>query len=43
MIYLNIQMAPPTRDNTGSNHIEEEATWEQDEYIRTEFPDLFSS
>ena len=31
---------PPTRSNIGSNHIEEEATWEQDDYIRTEFPDL---
>ena len=26
-----------------SNHIEEEATWEREDYIRTEFPDLFSS
>ena len=33
MIYLNIQKAPPTRNNTGSNHIEEEATWEQDDYF----------
>ena len=26
-----------------SNHTEEEATWEREDYIRTEFPDLFSS
>ena len=26
-----------------SNHTEEEATWEHEDYIRTEFPDLFSS
>ena len=25
------------------NHTEEEATWEREDYIRTEFPDLFSS
>src|SRR4051812_19718434 len=32
--FLNIQW---------SNHTKEEATWEQEDYIRTEFPDLFSS
>ena len=26
-----------------SNHTEEEATWEREDYIRTEFPNLFSS
>ena len=26
-----------------SNHTEEEATWEQEDYLKTEFPDLFSS
>ena len=26
-----------------SNHTEDEATWEREDYIRTEFPDLFSS
>ena len=26
-----------------SNHTEEEATWEREDYIRIEFPDLFSS
>ena len=26
-----------------SNHTEEEATWEREDYIRTEFPDRFSS
>ena len=26
-----------------SNHTEEEATWEREDYMRTEFPDLFSS
>ena len=26
-----------------SKHTEEEATWEREDYIRTEFPDLFSS
>jgi len=26
-----------------SNHSEEEATWEREDYIRTEYPDLFSS
>ena len=26
-----------------SNHTEEEATWEREDYIMTEFPDLFSS
>ena len=26
-----------------SNHTEEEATWEHEDYIRIEFPDLFSS
>ena len=26
-----------------SNHTEEEATWEREDHIRTEFPDLFKS
>ena len=26
-----------------SNHTKDEATWEREDYIRTEFPDLFSS
>ena len=26
-----------------SNHTEEEATWEREDYIRTEYPDLLSS
>jgi hypothetical protein len=26
-----------------SNHTEEEATWEREDYIRTEYPDLFST
>ena len=26
-----------------SNHTEEEATWEREDYLKTEFPDLFSS
>jgi hypothetical protein len=26
-----------------SNHSEDEATWEREDYLKTEFPDLFSS
>jgi hypothetical protein len=26
-----------------SNHTEDEATWEREDYLKTEFPDLFSS
>ena len=26
-----------------SNHSEEEATWEREDYLRTEFPNLFST
>ena len=26
-----------------SNHSEEEATWEREDYLKTEFPDLFST
>ena len=26
-----------------SNHTEEEATWEREDYLQTEFPDLFST
>jgi hypothetical protein len=26
-----------------SNHTEDEATWEQEDYLKTEFPNLFSS
>jgi hypothetical protein len=26
-----------------SNHTQDEATWEREDYLKTEFPDLFSS